>query len=40
MQDDGVGSAASSLLNQLLLHLKDEMVRDAGQTLLLYLTYA
>lgn len=30
MQDDAVGSAAGSLLHQLLLHLKLELVKKAG----------
>ncbi len=31
MQDDAVGSAAATLLHQLLLHLKDDLVRATGQ---------
>ena len=31
MQDDAVGSAAAPLLHQLLLHLKDDLVKATGQ---------
>ena len=31
MQDDAVGSAAATLLHQLLLHLKDDLVKATGQ---------
>ncbi len=31
MQDDAVGSAAATLLHQLLLHLKDDLLKSTGQ---------
>lgn len=31
MQDDAVGSAAATLVHQLLLHLKDDLVMASGQ---------
>lgn len=31
MQDDAVGSAAATLLHQLLLYLKDDLVKATGQ---------
>ena len=31
MQDDAVGSAAATLLHQLLLHLKEDLVKATGQ---------
>ena len=32
MQDDAVGSAAATLLHQLLLHLKDDLTAHSGQS--------
>lgn len=32
MQDDAVGSAAATLLNQLLLHLKADSIKDTGSS--------
>ena len=32
MQDDAVGSSAATLLTQLLLHLKTDMIKDSGQS--------
>lgn len=33
MQEEAVGSAAATLLQQLLLHLKADLTRDSGQLL-------
>ena len=33
MQDDAVGSAAATLLQQLLLHLKAELIKELGESL-------
>ena len=39
MQDDSVGSAAATLLHQILLHLRLDLAKQSGQSMPHYFTW-